>query len=135
MTTNQNINPYEKQGFDFDPEIIDLIDAVLQNITDSGELKEEFKKLKFVKQLEGTYNSRPGPLKQLIEKMGTIEREFTRTQLDMQRATNDMQHAVRSIYEAVNSKSREELYKSIEKLQGIESRAKYYSWNSKQDGN
>lgn len=53
------MNQYEKQGFDFDPELIDLFDAILQNITDEGELKDEFQKLKFIKKLNGTYNGKP----------------------------------------------------------------------------
>lgn len=135
MSTKQNTkpNPYEKQGFDFDPELIDLFDAILQNINDEGELKEEFNKLKFIKKLEGTYNSKPGPLKQLIEKMGTLEREFVTTKIDMQRATSDLNETIRIIKNVAESRDREQLQRQIEKLQGISARRDAYSW--KQDGN
>lgn len=119
-------NPYEKQGFDFDPELIDLFDAILQNINDEGELKEEFKRLKFIKQLDGTYNSRPGPLKQLIEKMGTMEREFTTTKLDMQRIITDLNETVRAMKNAMQAKTQEDLKKEIDRLQGVQKRTKHY---------
>lgn len=123
------MNQYEKQGFDFDPELIDLFDAILQNIHDEGELKEEFSKLKFIKKLEGTYNSKPGPLKQLIEKMGTMEREFTNTQLDMRRMTADMNHTIDAIKKAVNAQTQKDLQESIDQLQGIKKRQRNYEWN------
>lgn len=123
------MNQYEKQGFDFDPELIDLFDAILQNIHDEGELKEEFSKLKFIKKLEGTYNSKPGPLKQLIEKMGTMEREFTNTQLDMRRMTADMNHTIDAIKKAVNAQTQMDLQESIDQLQGIKKRQRNYEWN------
>ena len=127
--TDTKPNPYEKQGFDFDPELIDLFDAILQNIHDEGELKEEFSKLKFIKKLEGTYNSKPGPLKQLIEKMGTMEREFTNTQLDMRRMTADMNHTIDAIKKAVNAQTQKDLQESIDQLQGIKKRQRNYEWN------
>ena len=127
--TDTKPNPYEKQGFDFDPELIDLFDAILQNIHDEGELKEEFSKLKFIKKLEGTYNSKPGPLKQLIEKMGTMEREFTNTQLDMRRMTADMNHTIDAIKKAVNAQTQMDLQESIDQLQGIKKRQRNYEWN------
>lgn len=131
MTTKQSIkmNQYEKQGFDFDPELIDLFDAILQNIHDAGELKEEFNKLKFIKKLEGTYNSKPGPLKQLIEKMAVMEREFTSTKLDMQRMTADMNHTIDAIKKAVSANTQKELQESIDQLQGIKRRHRNYEWN------
>lgn len=131
MTTNRNtkVNPYEKQGFDFDPELIDLFDAVLQNIHDEGELKEEFAKLKFIKKLEGTYNSKPGPLKQLIEKMGVMEHEFTRTKIDMQRVTADLNQTLRSLKNMAEAQTQEELRKEIQKIQQIKDRQDYYTWN------
>lgn len=128
------MNQYEKQGFDFDPELIDLFDAILQNISDEGELKNEFQKLKFIKQLEGTYNGKPGPLKQLIEKMATIEREFTRTQLDMQRAISDFQEMARVVRNAASAETAQQKMEAFQKLQGIETRAQYYSWNDKHNG-
>ena len=129
--TNTKVNPYEKQGFDFDPELIDLFDAILQNINDEGELKEEFSKLKFIKKLEGTYNSRPGPLKQLIEKMGVMEHEFTKTKIDMQRAIADLNETVRIIKNMAEATERDELIKHIDRLKGIEGRRNAYSWNMK----
>lgn len=124
--TSTKPNPYEKQGFDFDPELIDLFDAILQNINDEGELKEEFQKLKFIKQLNGTYNSKPGPLKQLIEKMAVMEREFTNTKLDMQRTISDLNETVRVIKSAMEAETRKELRDSVERLQGIHKRTKHY---------
>jgi len=125
------MNQYEKQGFDFDPELIDLFDSILQNINDDDDLTGEFKKLKFIKQLDGTYNSSPGPLKQLIEKMGTMEHEFSRVQLDMQRAIRDMIHATRTIREAANAQSKDELLRKIKELEGLEAREQFYTWNEK----
>lgn len=125
------MNQYEKQGFDFDPELIDLFDSILQNINDDDDLTGEFKKLKFIKQLDGTYNSSPGPLKQLIEKMGTMEHEFSRVQLDMQRAIRDMIRATRTIREAANAQSKDELLRKIKELEGLEAREQFYTWNEK----
>ena len=126
------MNQYEKQGFDFDPELIELFDSILQNITDEGELKDEFAKLKFIKKLDGTYNGKPGPLKQLIEKMATMEQEFTRVQLDMQRAVRDMTHATLIITDAANANTKDELMRKVKELEGIQLREQFYSWN--QDG-
>ena len=125
------MNQYEKQGFDFDPELIDLFDSILQNINDDDDLTGEFKKLKFIKQLDGTYNSSPGPLKQLIEKMGTMEHKFSRVQLDMQRAIRDMIRATRTIREAANAQSKDELLRKIKELEGLEAREQFYTWNEK----
>lgn len=127
------MNQYEKQGFDFDPELIELFDSILQNITDEGELKDEFAKLKFIKKLDGTYNGKPGPLKQLIEKMATMEQEFTRVQLDMQRATSDLNQTIDGITKAVQSQTQADLQQSVEQLHGIGRRGKYYTRNM-QDG-
>jgi len=129
MTTNQNTNQYAKQGFDFDPELIDLFDAILQNIHDEGELKEEFSKLKFIKKLEGTFNSRPGPLKQLIEKMATMERDFRDVKLDMQRATSDLNSVIREIKNMAQATSREQMVDHIDRIQSIGTRNSAYSWN------
>ena len=127
--TNTKPNPYEKQGFDFDPELIDLFDAILQNIHDEGDLKEEFGKLKFIKKLEGTYNSRPGPLKQLIEKMGTMEHEFTKTKIDMQRTVSDLNETIRIIKNVVEARNQEELSRQVDRLRGIQARTDTYTWN------
>jgi len=131
MSIKTSTNPYEKQGFDFDPELIDLFDAILQNVHDEGELKEEFSKLKFIKKLDGTYNSRPGPLKQLIEKMGVMEHEFTKTKIDMQRTIADLNEMVRVIKNMVEATEREELIKQIDRLKGIGARSSAYTWNEK----
>jgi len=128
------MNQYEKQGFDFDPELIDLFDAILQNLSDEGELKDEFSKLKFIKKLEGTYNGKPGPLKQLIEKMATMEREFTRTQLDMQRAISDITEISRTMSKAAMAHTASEKMEAMQKLQGVQTRSQYYSWNQKDNG-
>jgi predicted nucleic acid-binding Zn-ribbon protein len=127
-------NPYEKQGFDFDPETIDLMDAILQNILDDEELEEEFKKLKFIKKLNGEFNDAPGPLKQLIEKMGTMEREFTRVTLDMQRAVSDLHHVIDAMQKAVDAKTQKDLQGSIDQMQGVRKRLKHYTWNQEQNG-
>ena len=127
------MNQYEKQGFDFDPELIDLFDAILQNITDEGELKDEFAKLKFIKKLDGTYNGKPGPLKQLIEKMSTMEQEFGRVQLDMLRATSDLNQTIDTIKKVVNADTQRALQESVEQLHGIGRRGKFYTRNM-QDG-
>ena len=127
------MNQYEKQGFDFDPELIELFDSILQNITDEGDLKDEFAKLKFIKKLDGTYNGKPGPLKQLIEKMSTMEQEFTRVQLDMMRATSDLNQTIETIKKVVNANTQRDLQESVEQLHGIGSRGKFYTRNM-QDG-
>ncbi|MHA1290033.1 MAG: hypothetical protein ACTSPB_21840 [Candidatus Thorarchaeota archaeon] len=128
------MNQYEKQGFDFDPELIDLFDAILQNISDEGDLKDEFSKLKFIKKLEGTYNGKPGPLKQLIEKMATMEREFTRSQMDMQRAISDITEMSRIMSKAAMAHTASEKMEAMQSLQGIQTRSQYYSWNQNENG-
>ena len=125
---------YEKQGFDFDPETVDLLDAIIQNMLEGGEIKDEFKKLKFVKQLDGTFNGKPGPLKQLIEKMATMEREFTRSQMDMQRAISDITEMSRIMGKAAHAHTATEKMEAMQKLQGIQTRSQYYSWNQKDNG-
>lgn len=128
------MNMYEKQGFDFDPETVDLLDAILQNMLEGGEIKDEFKKLKFVKQLDGTFNGKPGPLKQLIEKMATMEREFTRSQMDMQRAISDITEMSRTMSQAAMAHTASEKMEAMQKLQGIQTRSQYYSWNQQENG-
>lgn len=128
-TNTKKPNPYEKQGFDFDPELIDLFDAILQNIHDEGELKEEFSKLKFIKKLEGTYNGRPGPLKQLIEKMGVMEHEFTNTKIDMQRTISDLNETMRIMQNMAAAQSREEMLRQFDRLRGLKARTDKYTWN------
>ena len=128
------MNQYEKQGFDFDPELIDLFDAILQNISDEGDLKDEFSKLKFIKKLEGTYNGKPGPLKQLIEKMATMEREFTRSQMDMQRAISDITEMSRIMSKAAMAHTASEKMEAMQSLQGIQTRSQYDSWNQNENG-
>lgn len=129
------MNMYEKQGFDFDPETIDLLDAMLQNLMDDDDLKDEFKKLTFIKKLHNTYDGKPGPLKQLIEKMATMEKEFTRTQLDMQRAVSDLTEAAKTVRRAVLAQTATEKRTAIKKLEGIEMREPFYSWNQRQETN
>ena len=129
--TNTKANPYEKQGFDFDPELIDLFDAILQNVHDEGELKEEFNKLKFIKKLEGTYNSKPGPLKQLIEKMAVMEHEFTNTKIDMQRTIADLNETIRTIRNMAEAQTKEEMARQVDKLRGIGGRVDSYTWNER----
>ena len=128
------MNQYEKQGFDFDPETIDLLDAILQNMIADGEIKDEFKKLKFVKQLDGTFNGEPGPLKQLIEKMATMEREFTRCQLDLRRAVSDVQDIARTMTTAACAHTTQERRDAIGRLESIQHRQQYYSWNQQENG-
>lgn len=72
-------------------------------------------------------------LKQLIEKIGTMEHEFTRVQIDMMRATSDLNQTIDAMKKAVNAKTQEDLQDSIEQLHGISSRGKYYTRNM-QDG-
>lgn len=128
------MNIYEKQGFDFDPETIDLMDAILQNILDDEELEEEFKKLKFIKKLNGQFNDAPGPLKQLIEKMAVMEKEFTSTKLDMQRVVADMNHVIDAMKKAVDAKTQKDLQESIDQMQGVKKRLNHYTWNQEQNG-
>lgn len=125
-------------GFNFDPETIELLDAILLNITTDEELNEEFKKLKFIKTLQSKYDGSSGPIRQMMDKMAKIEKthyqwqkEFARTKMDMKRAIADMTEATRTIRTAAQAGDTIAKYEALKKLEGMEYRQNSYTWNEK----
>lgn len=116
-------------GFDIDEETIELFDAILVNLTYDDELKEEFKKLRFVKTLQSRYNSSKGPIKQLMEKMAKIEKTYYEIQMDNQRAVRDMSEMARAVQNFANARTAEQKKQSLQRLEGITFREGAYSWN------
>ena len=126
------------QGFDLDEETIETFDAILLALTQDPELREEFKKLKFIQTLKDKYDGSKGPMKQMIEKLSHIEKEHAimvnehvKVQTDMRRAVADMTEATRTIRTAAMTEDRAVASAAAKKLEGMEHRLKQYSWNHK----
>ena len=125
-------------GFNFDPETIELLDAILLNITTDDELHEEFIKLKFIKTLQDQYDGSKGPIRQMMDKMAKIEQEHTallndhvRVQTDCRRAVADMTTAAKAIRAASAAPTDDARFQALKKLEGIEHRQNSYTWNQK----
>ena len=125
-------------GFDLDEETIELFDAILLNLSQDRELSDEFKKLKFVRKLHDNYDGSVGPIKQILEKLSKIEKDYitmrhqhTTVQTDMRRAVADMTEVTRTIRIAAMTEDRLTATQAAKKLEGIEHRLKQYSWNHK----
>lgn len=123
-------------GFDLDEETIETFDAILLALTQDPELREEFKKLKFIQALKDEYDGSKGPIKQIIEKLSKIEQEHaamlavhTTTQTDLRRAVSDMTDVTRTIRMAAMTEDRQTATQAAKKLEGMEHRLKQYSWN------
>ena len=123
-------------GFDLDEETIETFDAILLALTQDPELKEEFKKLKFIQSLKDKYDGSKGPMKQMMEKMSQIEqeqaamvKEHIKTDTDLRRAVSDMTEATRTIRTAAMTEDRQTATNAAKKLEGMEHRLKQYSWN------
>jgi len=82
----------DELGFDLDIETVRLLDAVITNIASDAEVKEEFKKLSFIKSLGNTYDETPGPIEQLLEKVARMEKSKYREAEDLYRLIGDVQH-------------------------------------------
>ena len=98
----------------------------------------ELKKLKFIQILKDNYDGSKGPIKQIIEKLSTIERDYvtmrhqhTTAQTDMRRAVADMTEVTRTIRIAAMTEDRQTATQAAKKLEGIEHRLIQYSWNQK----
>lgn len=125
-------------GFDLDEKTIEIFDSILLALTQDPELNEEFTKLKFIQILKNEFTDTDGPIKQLIQKIGQLERSFAemqiehvKAQLDMKRAVSDMTSATRAIRAAAEAKSKQEKYQALKKLEGIQFRHGSYTWNQK----
>jgi predicted nucleic acid-binding Zn-ribbon protein len=124
------------KGFDLDEETVETFDAILLALTQDPELREEFKKLKFIQSLKDKYDGSKGPIKQIMEKLADIEqlqtditKEHVKTQTDMRRAVADMTEATRTIRTAAMTEDRQTATQAAKKLEGMEHRLKQYSWN------
>lgn len=123
-------------GFNLDEETIELFDAILLNLTQDAELAEEFTKLKFVRKLHDNYDGSKGPIKQIMEKLAKIEKEYHDMVADhivietnMRRAIADMTDATRAIRAASTARTATEQYEALKKLEGMEYRQNSYTWN------
>lgn len=85
-------NPDGGLGFDLDEETVKLFDSILVNIATDPELKQEFKKMQFIKALEGKAPKGKGPIQQLLEKVARIERDQLEQNMDLRRLISDLQH-------------------------------------------
>lgn len=132
-------------GFDLDEETVELFDAILLAVTQDEQVSEEFNKLKFIRSLKNNYDSSPGPIRQMIQKLAKIERdqshmlaEHAKSRMDMRRAVEDMRRAVEdmtllsmTIRDAALIDDRNAKYEKLKALEGLELRRKTYSWNQK----
>jgi len=125
-------------GFDLDEETVELFDAILLAVTQDEQVSEEFNKLKFIRSLKNNYDSSPGPIRQMIQKLAKIERdqshmlaEHAKSRMDMRRAVEDMTLLSRTIHDAAMLDDRNAKYEKIKALEGLEYRKQHYSWNQK----
>lgn len=121
-------------GFDLDEETVVLLDAILTNIATDPELKEEFKKLKFIKSLGDNYNNKRGPMRQLLDKVADIERDRFHANMDLRRLISDMQHLAQTVEKLVgndNSFKAIEVKESLKGIAGINNSSKFYTFNSR----
>lgn len=110
-------------GFDLDDETVILLDAILTNIATDSELKEEFKKLKFIKSLGDNYNNKRGPIRQLLDKVAEIERDRFHANLDMRRLIADMQHLAQVVEKVTGTKQ------ELKGITSINNSSKFYTFS------
>ena len=118
-------------GFDIDEEIVDLFDSILVNIATDEGIKEEFKKLQFIKILQNKHNKLKGPIRQIMEKMGKLEKTYANIQMDNRRLVSDMDTLTQIVKNFAAATNPEHRNRAIEQLQGINLRKLTYSWNNK----
>ena len=111
-------------GFDLDTETVRLIDAIITNIAKDDTVKEEFKKLSFIKSLEDNYDDGAGPIEQLLEKVAQIERHKFEESLDLRRVIADLEHLSKVVERYLPSKGKE----TLKGIHEIDKRSKYYSY-------
>jgi len=123
-------------GFDLDEETVELFDGILLALTQDPELKDEFVKLKFIQKLKNNYDGSLGPIRQIMEKLSSLEKqngaimnEHMAAQRDMKRAVADMTTATRQIRNAVLAENATDKMSAVQKLEGMEVRQTHYSWN------
>lgn len=124
------------QGFDLDEETIETFDSILLALTNNPDLQEEFTKLKFIQVLKSEFDSSDGPIKQMIQKMGQLERgynemrdEHVKAQMDMKRAVSDMTTAAKVIRQAQQALTAVQKAEVMKQLEGLELRQSSYTWN------
>jgi hypothetical protein len=129
---------YQALGFDLDEETVEVFDAILRNVLTDKELNDEFKKLKFVQKLHDNYDETKGPIRQIIEKLGKIEKDYDtilnehlKVQRDMRRAVADMTETTRTIRTAAMTQDTNSKYEALKRLEGLEYRQNSYTWNDK----
>ena len=114
-------------GFDLDEETVKLFDAILVNIATDPELKEEFKKLKFIKALENKHNDAKGPIQQLLEKVALIEKDRFEGNMDLRRVIADMEHLAKVVQQTLPPENKEQL----RGIHEVKKNMKYYTYQGK----
>jgi len=117
----------DQLGFDLDTETVRLLDAIITNISQDDEVKEEFKKLSFIKTLADKYDNTPGPIEQLLEKVSQIEKHKFQESMDLRRLISDVEHLAQVI-ERYAPQSAE----AVKGIKDIDKRSKYYSFQQGQ---
>lgn len=123
-------------GFDIDEKTVELFDAILVNIATDKEVKKEFKKIQFIKTLQNKYDKSKGPIRQLMEKMGKLEKTYAGIQMDNRRLVSDMNtltQIIKDFAAATDPKYQNPEYqnRAIKQLRGIKLRTSTYTWNNK----
>lgn len=113
----------KEMGFDLDEETVTFLDALITNIATDPGLKEEFKKMKFIKSLGDNYNNKQGPIRQLLDKVAAIERDRFHSNLDMRRLIADMQHLAQVVEKVTGSKQ------ELKGITGINNSSKFYTFS------
>ena len=118
----------DDHGFDFDEETVRLMDAILINIADDEQVKEEFEKLGFLRKLKDTYEYGPGPFTQILNKVSKAEQDRLRNNVDIRRLIADMDQSLQIIQSMLPPEKQRE----FRHRRGEIDRRQYYAF--KQDG-
>ena len=118
-------------GYDINEENVDLFDSIIvNNETDEG-IKAKLKKLQFIKILQNKHNKLKGPIRQIMEKMGKLEKTYANIQMDNRRLVSDMDTLTQIVKNFSAATKHEHRNREVEKEQDINLRKLTYSWNNK----
>ena len=114
----------DKLGFDLDIETVRLFDAIITNISKDENIKEEFKKLSFIRSLQDKYDDTDGPIEQLLEKVAQIERHRFEERIDIRNLIAEVE-TLSVLVEKYLPRPQREILKQANK---ISASSKYYSY-------
>lgn len=95
----------EHRGFNIDEETVDLLDALLVGIATDDQLREEFKKLNFIKSLQERNTNGDGPFRALLNKVMVVEQEQQIINIDHKRMVSDLDNIINILRDRLEPKS------------------------------